>query len=93
MSIDELAARRFASGSDSPHEASITDMLSAVMAHVKSPTIIDGKEAPVDHVIVIVGSRHPEDGASLTKCFQAGSYRYHAQMGLMFEGMHMMRES
>ena len=91
--IDELAAKRFARGSDKPQENSITDMLSAVMAHVRNPEDIEGHAAPVEHVIVLVGKAHPVDGASLTKFFQAGSFRYHAQMGLLFEGMHQMRES
>lgn len=45
-----------------------------------------------EHVIVLVGRDMP-DGSSGTRCLQAGTYRYHSQQGLCFEGMQMLRES
>lgn len=80
----DLAARRFHQGSDKPRDTSINDMLAAASEHIR--------ETPeVEHVIVIIG--RTIDGASGTKFFQAGSYTHHGQMGLMLEGMHMVRES
>lgn len=48
-------------------------------------------DAKPDHIIVAVG-RVNEDGNG-TRYFQAGSFRYHAQIGLMLESIHLMREA
>jgi len=53
--------------------------------------IAEQAEQP-EHIIVVIG-RTTSDNSSATKYFQAGSYTHHSQMGLMLEGMHMMRDS
>lgn len=52
---------------------------------------LDPAERPT-HIIVLTG-RDLDDGGSGTRYFQAGSYRHHAQMGLLHEGAQMIRES
>lgn len=53
---------------------------------------IDAQDEKPDHVIVLIGRTTPENSSG-TKYFQSGKYPHHAQMGLMLEGMHMIRES
>lgn len=54
----------------------------------------DAKGVKIRHVVVITGRDAPDhDSGSGTKYFQAGDYRHHAQMGLCFEGMQMIRDS
>jgi hypothetical protein len=50
------------------------------------------KESGAEHVIIVVGRSDGENG-SATRYFQAGTYSYHAQMGLLWEGQQMIRES
>jgi hypothetical protein len=52
----------------------------------------DQNPEPPNHCIVIFG-RDTADGGSGTRFFQAGTYRHHGQMGVMLEGMNMIRES
>lgn len=82
--VDELAARRFNTGSDKPRETKIADMIAAATKYIL--------ENNPDHVIIAIG-RTDEEGASGTKFFQAGKYAHHGQMGLMMEAALMMRES
>jgi hypothetical protein len=84
--IVSLGARRF---HNATHPAMLDPRtaLEAAMEWLNDPTT-----PKAAHVIVIVG-RDVEDGGSGTRYFQAGDYRHHGQMGLMLEGMHMIRES
>jgi len=50
--------------------------------------IAECEEKP-DHVIVLVG-RTTKDGASATRYFQAGQYKFHAQYGLVMVGGNMI---
>lgn len=45
-----------------------------------------------DHVIVLTG-RVLENGSCGTRFFQAGQYKYHAQIGLIMEGLNMLRDN
>lgn len=45
-----------------------------------------------DHIIVLLG-RTTENNGSGTKYMQAGKYPHHAQMGLLLEGIDMIRGS
>lgn len=51
--------------------------------------IRSGENSP-DHIIVLFG-RDAEDGGSGCRFFQAGKYKYHAQTGLLMEGLLMVR--
>lgn len=84
--VASLAAKRFEKiGDPSAHEA-----LSAL--DVARDWVLNHAEGAPDHIIVLIG-RTTSDNSSGTKYFQAGSYPHHAQMGLCFEGMEMMRDS
>ena len=87
MSDDEkiisFGAKRFLQ-SDKPRDTKIEDCFDAAREFVR--------ENGSDHVIICIGRDH-EDGGSLTKWFQAGNFRYHSMMGLLFEVGHMIRES
>jgi hypothetical protein len=48
-------------------------------------------ELKPDHVIVVFGKNMDDDSGTLF--FQAGKFTNHAQMGMLWEAMHLMRES
>lgn len=50
------------------------------------------QESGGDHIIICCG-RTTDDGISGTKFFQAGSFSYHGQMGLLYEVQNMIRDS
>lgn len=84
--VINLAAVRFDKNTDAS-EHSPRDALEAAMAYLEDPEM-----GNPNHIIVCLG-RTPEDGGSATKWFQAGSYEYHAQMGLLFETQQMIRDN
>lgn len=84
--VINLAAVRFDKNTDAS-EHSPRDALEAATAYLEDPEM-----GNPDHIIVCLG-RTPEDGGSATKWFQAGSYEYHAQMGLLFETQQMIRDN
>jgi hypothetical protein len=51
-----------------------------------------GPENQPDHIIVFIG-RTNSDNSSGTKYFQTGTFSCHAQVGLVYEGLDMLRES
>lgn len=84
--VVSIAAARFNKISDaSEHDP--RDALEAAMEYLDDP-----ENGSPDHVIICFG-RTPKDGGSATKWFQAGSYEYHAQMGLLVEAGNMIREN
>jgi hypothetical protein len=80
---ESFTARRFDKNSDPAAHDPITALIVA-------REWIEQQENGPDHVIVFVG-RTTEDGASGTKYFQAGQYPCHAQIGLIVEGLCMLR--
>lgn len=83
--VINLTVARFNQGNADASDHSPQDALEAAMAYLDDPEM-----GNPDHIIVCLG-RTPEDGGSATKWFQAGSYEYHAQMGLLFETQQMIR--
>lgn len=53
---------------------------------------IEQCEEKPHHVIVLTG-RVLKDGGCGTRFFQAGQYKYHAQIGLVHEGAQMIRDN
>lgn len=51
-----------------------------------------GEENQSQHIIVFLG-RTNSDNSSGTKYFQTGSFSCHAQVGLVIEGLEMLRDS
>lgn len=84
--VVSIGAARFNKISQSPQDCNPRDALEAAIAY------LDFDEDKPDHIIVLFG-RTPTDGGSATKWFQAGSYEYHAQMGLLYEGAQMIRDN
>lgn len=84
--VVSIGAARFNKESQDPAECNPRDALEAAIAY------FDHADDKPDHIIVLFG-RTPEDGGSATKWFQAGSYQYHAQIGLLYEGGQMIREN
>lgn len=82
--VTSIGAHRFANAQDAAR-CNPRDALEAAMAYLDH---IDDKP---DHIIVLFGCT-PEGGGSATKYFQAGSYEYHAQMGLLYEGAQHIRD-
>jgi len=81
--VDELALRRLEkieNIEDTPLEV----VLDAAKAWIK--------ESGAQHVIVVVG-RDGDGSGSATRYFNGGSFHYHAQMGLLWEGAQMIRDS
>lgn len=81
--VDELALRRLEkieNIEDTPLEA----VLDAAKAWIK--------KSGAQHVIVVVG-RDGDGSGSATRYFNGGSFHYHAQMGLLWEGAQMIRDS
>lgn len=70
-----------------PREHRPEDALDLARAWIEE----SGLEAP-DHIIVFIG-RTNGDNSSGTKYFQTGSFSPHAQVGLVYEGLDMIRES
>jgi len=81
--VDELAIKRLEKCED-PAKTPLETVFDAGKAWAL--------ESNADHVIIIVG-RNTDDGGSATRFFQGGNFRHHAQMGLLWEGQHMIRES
>lgn len=70
-----------------PREHKPTDALDLARAWIEE----SGLEAP-DHIIVFLG-RTNSDNSSGTKYFQTGSFSSHAQVGLVYEGLDLLRNS
>lgn len=83
--VHSIGAARFNRCTD-PADLDPITALDAAYEWIKS---LDHKP---DHVIVLVGRDMP-DGSSGMQFFQAGNYRYHAQMRLCAEGALKIRES
>ncbi len=84
--VVSLGARRF-SASTSTEESNPRDVLEKALADFDDPNT-----PTPDHIIICIG-RDPEDGGSATTWLQAGSYRYHAQIGLLHEAAQMIRDN
>ncbi|TXH82276.1 MAG: hypothetical protein E6Q77_06505 [Rhizobium sp.] len=84
--VVSLAARRF-TASSSTEGSNPRDALEKALADYDDPNL-----PTPDHIIICIG-RDPEDGGSATSWLQAGSYRYHAQIGLLHEAAQMIREN
>lgn len=84
--VVSLAARRFTATS-STEGSNPRDALEKALADYDDPNL-----PTPDHIIICIG-RDPEDGGSATTWLQAGSYRYHAQIGLLHEAAQMIREN
>jgi hypothetical protein len=95
----------FAHADDCPHKTGVASLAMKRFEKDGDPTAhdpraalevalewIDANPNKPDHVIVLIG-RTTEDNSSGTKYFQSGKYPHHAQLGLVFEGMHMIRDS
>jgi hypothetical protein len=83
--ITDFSARRWEAVEDPAcHDAA--DALRAAMR------AMDHDEKKPEHIIVMFGGT-ASDGSSRTRFFQAGSYAHHAQLGLVEDAKHMMRES
>jgi hypothetical protein len=83
--VTSIGIHRFANTDDAA-KCNPRDALEAAIAY------LDHTNDKPDHIIVLFG-RTPEGGGSATKWFQAGSYEYHAQIGLLHEGGNMIREN
>lgn len=87
--IDEVAVRRFENANE-PTDIKPVDALEAARKYVLEA---DDDDRP-EHIIVILGRMSKEtDSGSATHFFQAGNYRYHAQIGLCFEMIQLLREN
>lgn len=84
--VTSIGAARFNKDTASPKDCNPRDALEAALAY------LDHVDDKPDHIIVLFG-RTSEGGGSATKWFQAGSYEYHAQIGLLYEGGQMIREN
>jgi len=73
--VVSLSEKRWAAASK-PGDMRAVEALRAALHAVES-----GRESP-EHVIVIMGGED-EDGDTYTRCWQSGSYKYHAQTGLL----------
>lgn len=82
--VDFAVARFHANGNTGAH-----DPITALDA---AREWIEQCEEKPHHVIVLTG-RVLEDESCGTRFFQAGQYKYHAQMGLLMEGMSMIRDN
>lgn len=71
-----------------PREHAVEDALDLARAWMKEC----GPENQPDHIIVFLG-RTNRDNSSGTKYFQTGTFSSHAQVGLVYEGLDMLRHS
>jgi len=68
-------------------ECSPRSALEAALVDLDTPD-----RAQPDHIIIVLG-RNADDSTSGAKFFQAGTYSYHAMIGLLDECKLMIRES
>lgn len=83
--VSDLAAARW-DKNDNPADCRPDEALHAALRYIAE------NEMP-DHVIVLFGRKNTELDCDASKFFQAGSYGYHAQIGLLYDGQQMIRES
>lgn len=83
--VASIALARVDKGSH-PRDHVATDALDLARAWIEEA------DAPPDHIIVFMG-RTMSDNSSGTKYFQTGSFSAHAQVGLVYEGLDMLRKS
>lgn len=83
--VSKLSVARFKKNTD-PAAHDPVAALEAALEWVKSTP-----DKP--HHIIVVTGRNTESGGSALCFFQSGSYTYHAQVGLLMEGIMQIRES